>query len=176
MGHTAELNADVVAANIRLAAANIRLAAAADADAADAAAAAAAADADADADANAAAADDDDADADAAAKDGKISGLTSDEISISDAISDDLRASSPELEEYPHGAVGAHVAPRVFCVSLGGPNTNPNPSPSPSPDPIPSPKLGEGYGVLCFNGIVIEGGLAAVVKALLEWTKVSGQG
>ena len=56
------------------------------------------------------------------------------------------------------------------------PSPSPNPSPSPSPDPIPSPKLGEGYGVLCFNGIVIEGGLAAVVKALLEWTKVSGQG
>ena len=32
--------------------------------------------------------------------------------------------------------------------------------------------LGEGYGVLAFNGLVVEGALAAVVKALLEWTKV----
>lgn len=46
--------------------------------------------------------------------------------------------------------MGAAVAPRVFCVSLG-----------------------EGYGVLAFNGIVLEGSLAAVVKALLEWTKVA---
>ena len=30
--------------------------------------------------------------------------------------------------------------------------------------------------MLCFNGLAIEGGLAAVLKALLEWTKVSGQG
>ena len=125
LGHTAELNADVVAANIRRAAA-------ADADAA-AAAAAAAADADADAV----------ADADAT-KDGKISG------EISGEISRKISASSPELEEYPDGAVGAHVAPRVFCVSLG-----------------------EGYGVLSFNGVVIEGSIAAVVKALLEWTKVA---
>ena len=123
LGHTAELNADVVAANIRRAAA-------ADADAA-AAAAAAAADADADAV----------ADADAT-KDGKISDKISGEISRK------ISASSPELEEYPDGAVGAHVAPRVFCVSLG-----------------------EGYGVLSFNGVVIEGSIAAVVKALLEWTK-----
>ena len=127
LGHTAELNADVVAANIRRAAA------------ADAAAAAAAAAADPDADAV--------ADADAT-KDGKISGEISGKIS--GEISRKISASSPELEEYPDGAVGAHVAPRVFCVSLG-----------------------EGYGVLSFNGVVIEGSIAAVVKALLEWTKVA---
>ena len=60
------------------------------------------------------------------------------------------------------------------------PNPNPDPNPNPNPDPNPNPNphqvfcvsLGEGYGVLSFNGIVIEGGIAAVVKALLEWTKV----
>ena len=117
MGHTAELNADVVAANIRRAAA---------ADSAASAAAAAA----------------------AATKGGGKGGKASGKAS---AISGKIPpATSPDLEEYPHGAVGAHVAPRVFCVSLG-----------------------EGYGVLSFNGIVIEGSIAAVVKALLEWTKVA---
>lgn len=113
VGHTAELNADVVAANIRRTAAGATTTACADSTA-------------------------------DATKDGTTSGA------ISGIISGKISASSPQLEEYPHGAVGAHVAPRVFCVSLG-----------------------EGYGVLSFNGIVIEGGIAAVVKALLEWTKVA---
>ena len=121
MGHTAELNADVVAANIRRAAA---------ADSAASAAAAAAATKEGGKDGG---------------KGGKACGKTSSAISGKTSP-----ATSPDLEEYPHGAVGAHVAPRVFCVSLG-----------------------EGYGVLSFNGIVIEGSIAAVVKALLEWTKVA---
>jgi len=54
------------------------------------------------------------------------------------------------LATYPFGAVGASKTPRVSCVSLG-----------------------EGYGVLSFNGLVIDGALAAVVKALLEWTKIA---
>ena len=54
------------------------------------------------------------------------------------------------LATYPFGAVGASKTPRVSCVSLG-----------------------EVYGVLSFNGLVIDGALAAVVKALLEWTKIA---
>ena len=54
------------------------------------------------------------------------------------------------LATYPHGAVGAAVAPRVFCVSLG-----------------------EAYGIVSFNGVVVEGSIAAVVKGVLEWTKVA---
>jgi len=126
VGHTAELNADVVAANIRRAAAADSAATAATAVAAAAAAAT----------------------GKAFGKDGGKGGKASGKTSSS--ISGKISATSPDLEEYPHGAVGAHVAPRVFCVSLG-----------------------EGYGVLSFNGIVIEGSIAAVVKALLEWTKVA---
>ena len=54
------------------------------------------------------------------------------------------------LATYPHGAVGAAVAPRVFCVSLG-----------------------EAYGIVSFNGVVVEGSIGAVVKGVLEWTKVA---
>ena len=54
------------------------------------------------------------------------------------------------LEAYPQGAVGAAVAPRVFCVSLG-----------------------ESDGVLSFNGVVVPGLAAALAKPLLEWTKVA---
>jgi len=56
----------------------------------------------------------------------------------------------PRLEAYPFGAVGAAVAPRVFCVSLG-----------------------EANGALAFNGVVISGVLAAVAKRIIEWTKVA---
>lgn len=54
------------------------------------------------------------------------------------------------LEPYPRAAVGADVAPRVFCVSLG-----------------------EGYGVLAFNGVVVAGWIPAVAKAVIEWSKVA---
>ena len=54
------------------------------------------------------------------------------------------------LLEYPDGAVGSHLAPRVYCISLG-----------------------EADGVLVFNGLVASGMIAAIAKRLIEWTKVA---
>ena len=54
------------------------------------------------------------------------------------------------LLEYPEGAVGSHLAPRVYCISLG-----------------------EADGVLVFNGLVASGMVAAIAKRLIEWTKVA---
>ena len=65
-------------------------------------------------------------------------------------VASEHEKSNAGLATYPYGAVGAHTAPRVYCVSLG-----------------------EAAGVLVFNGIVIEGMLAAITKPLLEWTKVA---
>ena len=55
-----------------------------------------------------------------------------------------------QVESYPWAAVGADVVPRVFCVSLG-----------------------ESYGVMAFNGLVLSGWVPAVAKAVIEWTKVA---
>jgi len=56
--------------------------------------------------------------------------------------------------QYPHGVVGGAVSPKVYCISLG-----------------------KYDGVLVFNQIVLYGVLggfvAAVMKWLLEWTKVA---
>ena len=65
-------------------------------------------------------------------------------------VASEHEKSNAGLATYPYGAVGAHTAPRGYCVSLG-----------------------EAAGVLVFNGIVIEGMLAAITKPLLEWTKVA---
>lgn len=58
---------------------------------------------------------------------------------------------------YPHGVVGSAVSPKVYCISLG-----------------------EHDGILIFNSIVLYGAvggfLAAVMKWLLEWTKVAASG
>jgi len=55
----------------------------------------------------------------------------------------------PALLTYPEGAHGLKQSPQVYCVSLG-----PN------------------YAVLCFNGLVRSGFLPALLKWLIEWTKV----
>jgi len=59
-------------------------------------------------------------------------------------------AVTSHLESYPQAAVGAPVAPRVFCVSLGA-----------------------AHGVLVFNSLVLDGVLAAIAKPILEWTKIA---
>jgi len=55
---------------------------------------------------------------------------------------------------YPHGVVGGAVSPKVYCISLG-----------------------QYDGILIFNSVVLYGSLggflAAVMKWLLEWTKVA---
>jgi NADH dehydrogenase FAD-containing subunit len=55
----------------------------------------------------------------------------------------------PTLLTYPRGAHGLAKSPQVFCVSLG-------------------PRC----AVLCFNGLVLRGWLPALMKWLIEWTKV----
>ena len=54
------------------------------------------------------------------------------------------------LLPYPRGLLGADLAPRVYCLSLG-----------------------EADGMLAFNGLVVPGWPAAVAKRLIEWTKVA---
>lgn len=55
-----------------------------------------------------------------------------------------------ELERYPEGAHGCATSPRVYCVSLG-----------------------KHAAVMSFNGVVLGGWLPAIMKWLLEWTKVA---
>lgn len=61
---------------------------------------------------------------------------------------------SGRLLEYPHGVVHCGTSPKVYCISLG-----------------------EYDGVLIFNSIVlygvVGGFIAAIVKWLLQWTKVA---
>ena len=57
---------------------------------------------------------------------------------------------APPLLSYPRGVVGAAATPRIYCVSLGKYDAS-----------------------LCFNGLVINGALAALVKHVLEVTKVA---
>lgn len=70
------------------------------------------------------------------------------------AINMERHHSQAPLLEYPNGIVGCAVSPKVYCISLG-----------------------KYDGVLIFNSIVlygfIGGFIAAVVKWLLEWTKVA---
>jgi NADH dehydrogenase FAD-containing subunit len=54
-----------------------------------------------------------------------------------------------ELLSYPSGVVHSHCSPNIVCVSLG-----------------------KGDAVLSFNGIVVSGALASLMKHLIEMTKV----
>jgi NADH dehydrogenase FAD-containing subunit len=54
------------------------------------------------------------------------------------------------LLTYPHGVVGHHTTPRIYNISLG-----------------------KYDATLGFNSFVLNGGLAAILKWLIEWTKVA---
>ena len=54
------------------------------------------------------------------------------------------------LLKYPEGAVNSRATPKIFCVSLG-----------------------KYDGSLCFDRLVINGRLAAIMKHVLEVTKVA---
>ena len=54
------------------------------------------------------------------------------------------------LATYPEGAHGLTTSPQVYCVSLG-----------------------KHSAVMGFNGIVLGGWVPAILKWLLEWTKVA---
>ena len=57
------------------------------------------------------------------------------------------------LLAYPHGVTGADTTPKIWCLSLG-----------------------RYYAVVGFNGLVLCGWYVAVLKWLLEWTKVAAAG
>jgi len=61
-----------------------------------------------------------------------------------------LHASHSKLLDYPRGVVHAELTPKIYCLSLG--------------------KYDASLG---FNGLVINGWIAALFKWLLEWTKVA---
>ena len=54
------------------------------------------------------------------------------------------------LLTYPHGVTGADTTPKIYCLSLGRYDA-----------------------VMGFNGLVLRGWFVAVMKWLLEWTKVA---
>ena len=58
-----------------------------------------------------------------------------------------------ELAKYPSGVTGAEWTPKIYCLSLG-----------------------KYSAVLAFNGLVLSGWYVAVIKWLLEWTKVAAAG
>jgi len=64
-----------------------------------------------------------------------------------------LAAGGAKLLEYPEGVVGAATTPKIFCLSLGRYDAS-----------------------LGFNWLVLNGWLPALVKWLLEWTKVAAAG
>jgi len=59
-------------------------------------------------------------------------------------------AEEKPLLEYPSGVVGAPTTPKIFCLSLG-----------------------KYSATLGFNGLVVSGTVPALIKWLLEWTKVA---
>lgn len=61
-----------------------------------------------------------------------------------------VRSRNEKLLTYPKGVVGNAVTPVIYDISLG-----------------------KYDGTLGFNSLVLNGGLAAVVKWMLEWTKVA---
>jgi len=54
------------------------------------------------------------------------------------------------LIKYPNCATGADWSPKIYCLSLG-----------------------KYDAILCFNGLIVSGWFVAVIKWILEWTKVA---
>ena len=61
--------------------------------------------------------------------------------------------SGEPLSKYPAGVTGAEWSPKIYCLSLG-----------------------KYDAVLAFNGLILAGWYVAVIKWLLEWTKVAAAG